>query len=96
MRLESCSSLFPPWAGVIMKEIFERIKGDFFSVMAPGFHVLVVFLILGISLAWKDPVAIDIHEVFSPTKEIYSYWPNFIIATFLAYLFGHFLRFELG
>jgi len=75
-----------------MKEIFERIKGDFFSVMAPGFHLLVVFLILGISLAWKDPVAIDIHEVFSPTKEIYSYWPNFIIATFLAYLFGHFLR----
>lgn len=75
-----------------MKEMLERIKGDFFSIMAPGFHLLVALLILILSSSAKYNKYLDVNHLMNSAINLNSYWPLYILAVFLAYLFGNFLR----
>lgn len=75
-----------------MKEILNKIKGDFFSIMAPGSHLLATLIIFvgSVSDKYKEYLKFDL--ITEQSVKLNDYWPLYILAIFLAYLLGNFLH----
>ncbi len=74
-----------------MDKILDKIKGDFFAIMAPGFYTLIILMTIAVS-------TIDNGSYFEWEKISKSfdcgnkYWPMILLGIFLSYLLGNFLR----
>lgn len=79
-----------------MNEILNKIKGDFFSIMAPGFYLLVVLVIFMSSLFGKMNCEylknIIIPNLSTESIKLNDYWPLYLLVVFISYLFGEFLK----
>ncbi|KPA09447.1 membrane protein [Candidatus Magnetomorum sp. HK-1] len=77
-----------------MKEIINKIQGDFFSILIPGFYLLVAVITISISLS-SDHLNLVFCSWNEFKKFCYNwnnYWPLYFFLFFVSYLFGHILR----
>ena len=77
-----------------MKEIINKIQGDFFSILIPGFYLLValITILLSFSNDQFNLIFCSWDELKKLCHNWNSYWPLYFFLFFIAYLLGHILR----
>ncbi len=75
-----------------MDAILNKIKGDFFSIMTPGFYILIIMVSAFISFYPGTETCFNWNGLLQIVKEWKAYWPLYLFAVFIVYLIGSFLR----